>query len=239
MPNLHRIFVTKLSLFALIFLQSFNGQADTQTLKKADSLFISQNYQEALAYYKQLLLKDGSFSPAMLLKMAFISEGLGDFPSTTLYLSKYYDHNPTPQIPEKIKELTNQSVLTGYNISDRERFFGVLTDNNQVITSTFGVLLVISLIALVLNGFKKGYFITGFICIILVFVSNNFLEKPDTGIITGNPSLIMTEPSAGGNLIRQVGPGHRVVIRSSVDIWYQIEWEDREAFVKIDQISKI
>lgn len=239
MPNLLKIFITKLSILTLIFLQSFNCQANNQTLEKADSLFNSKNYQEALVHYKKILQKDQAFSPAMLLKMAFISEGIGDFPSTTLYLSKYYDHNPTPQIPDKIKELTNQNTLTGYNTSDRERFFSLLTDNNQIITSTLGVLLIISLITLVLKGFQRGYFIISFIFIGLVFISNNFLEKPDAGIITGNPSLIMTEPSAGGNLIRQVGPGHRVIIKSSVDIWYQIEWEDQKAFVKIDHISQI
>lgn len=239
MPNLHKIFIAKLSIFILIFLQSFNGQANNQTLQKADSLFISKSYQEALVLYEEILEDDKAFSPAMLLKMAFISEGLGDFPKTTLYLSKYYDHNPSPQIPNKIKELTNQTMLTGYEISDQERFLAFLTDNNQLITSTLGVLLIFSLIAFVLKGFQKSYLATSFIFIVLVFISNNFLEEPETGIITGNPSLIMTEPTAGGDLIRQVGPGHRVVIKSSQDIWYQIEWEDKKAFVKIDQISKI
>jgi len=81
--------------------------------------------------------------------------------------------------------------------------------------------------------------VTAVILMGIIFVSNNFLDGPETGIVTGNPSLIMSAPSAGGNLIRQVGPGHRVIIRSSTDIWYQIEWEDRKAFVKKSQISKI
>jgi tetratricopeptide (TPR) repeat protein len=239
MPNLQQIFILKLAIFFLAMAQSFNCQANVQSLQKADSLFNSKNYQEALEIYKEILQDNEAYSPAMLLKMAFISEGMGDFPQTTLYLSKYYDHNPTPQIPDKIKELTNQTSLTGYAISDRDRLIKILTDHRQEITSTLAVLLVLSLVMLVLKGFRKGFFITSLFLLVLVFLSNNFLDKPTTGIITGNPSLIMTHPSAGGSLIKKVGPGHRVIINSPIDIWYEIEWEDQEAFVKKDHISGI
>ena len=239
MPNLQQIFIAKLTIFFLVFLQSFNCQADKEALQKADSLFKTKNYQEALVIYKNILQKEEAFSPAMLLKMAFISEGIGDFPSATLYLSKYYNHNPSPQIPNKIKELTNQTSLTGYTISDRDRFFSLLTDNSQMITSTLGVFLIVSMIALIMNVFRRGYFITSMIFIVLVFISNNYLKSPETGIIIGNPSLVMTQPSAAGNLIQQVGPGHRVILKSSTDIWYRIEWEDQTAYVKKKQISKI
>src|SRR5690554_58555 len=239
MQKLQRFFLTKLTILLLLLLQSFNCQANNQSIKRADSLFNSKNYQEALVIYESILHQDQSYSPAMLLKMAFISEGVGDFSKTILYLSKYYDHNPSPQIPNKIKELTNQNSLSGYSVTDREQFLSILTKNSQTITSTLGLLLLVSLIALVLKGFQKGYFITSLVLIGAVFLSNNFLEQPETGLITGNPSLIMSKPSAGGDLVRQVGPGHRIVIKSSVDIWYKIEWENREAYVKKNQISRI
>lgn len=226
-------------IFLLLVLQGFDSQANGPALQKADSLFQTKNYQEALLMYKDILQDGQAYSPAMLLKMAFISEGLGDYPNTTLYLSKYYDHNPSPQIARKIQELTNQPSLAGYTISDRDRFLNVLADNSQLITAAFGILLILTLIILVLKGFRSGYALTALVWIGVVFVSNNFLDGPETGIVTGNPSLIMSAPSAGGDLIRKVGPGHRVVIKSSMDIWYQIEWEDRKAFVKKSQISRI
>ncbi len=239
MQNLRPFILVKCSLLLLLLTQSFHTQANELALQKADSLFATKNYQEALVIYKEILEDDQAFSPAMLLKMAFISEGLGDYPSTTLYLSKYYDYNPTPQLPNKIRELTNQASLTGYALSDRQRFLNFLVDNSQLITAFFGVLLTLTLIRLVLKGFRTGTAAVGLLLIGLVFVSNNFLDGPETGIVTGNPSLIMSAPTAGGSLIRKVGPGHRVIIRSSEDIWYQIEWEDQKAFVKKSQITKI
>ena len=220
-------------------LQSFSSQADSGKLSGADSLFQSKNYQEALVVYESILHQDQAYSPSMLLKMAFISEGMGDYPKTILYLSKYYEHNPSPQIPNKIKELTNQNSLIGYSMSDREQFFSILTDHGRLITAALALLLIVSLIALVLRGFKIGLAVISLLLIGLTGLSNHFLQKPETGIITGSPSLIMDHPSAGGSLIRQVGSGHRVVIKSSVDIWYQIEWGNQSAFVKKDQVTKI
>src|SRR5690554_4430045 len=108
MQNLKPFILVKYSLFLLLFMQSSIGQASEPALQKADSLFATKNYQEALVIYKEILEDDQAFSPAMLLKMAFISEGLGDYSGTTLYLSKYYDYNPSSQVPEKIRQLTNQ-----------------------------------------------------------------------------------------------------------------------------------
>ena len=62
----------------------------------------------------QLNYQLGIYSPSMLLKMAFISEGIGDNENATLYLSKYYDLSPNPQTITKIKSLTGQSELIGY-----------------------------------------------------------------------------------------------------------------------------
>lgn len=239
MQKIKPFFLTKLVFILLLMFQAFNSQANSQSLGKADSLFNSKNYQEALVIYESILNEEQSYSPAMLLKMAFISEGMGDFSKTVGYLSKYYEHNPSSQIPEKIKALTNQSSLTGYSISDKEQFISILTDNSQLITSSLGILLILSLIALVVKSFQTGYFVTSIILIGMVAISNNLLHKSATGIVTGNPSLIMDHPSAGGNLIRQVGPGHRVIIQSSVDIWYRIEWEGQQAYIKKEQLSKI
>src|SRR5690554_5525726 len=186
MQKLQQFFLTKFTILLLLLLQSFNCQADNQSLAKADSLFKSKNYQEALVIYESILDEDQSYSPAMLLKMAFISEGIGDFSKTILYLSKYYDHNPSQQIPNKIKELTHQASLSGYSITDREQFWGLLTDNSQIITSTLGLFLILSLIALVLKGFQRGYFVTSLVLVGIMFVSNNLLEQPETGIVTDN-----------------------------------------------------
>jgi tetratricopeptide (TPR) repeat protein len=241
MPNIQRIFLAKLLIFFITFVQSINCQADTNRLELADSLFNSQNYKEALAIYENLYFEDESYSPAMLLKMAFISEGLGDYPKTTLFLSKYYEHNPNPRVTNKIKALTEQPALIGYQISDREQFFKILSDHRAEITSLLALFLIISLILLFRHreNLRPALFIPSLVLILLVFMANNFLHGPQTAIITGSPTLIMDRPTAGGNLITKVDLGHRVKVNSSKDTWYEIEWANRKAYVKKQNVTKL
>jgi hypothetical protein len=73
----------------------------------------------------------------------------------------------------------------------------------------------------------------------IIFLSNNFLKGPSTGLITSSPSLIRTKPSAGGERIDLVEPGHRVIIKSSKDIWYEIEWKDQVAYIKKEDVTRL
>ena len=223
-------------------MQSINCQANNQTLILGDSLFNSQNYKEALVIYENLLLEKDSYTPSMLLKMAFITEGMGDYPKTTLYLSKYYDYNPNQRVTNKIKSLTEQTNLMGYTVSDGEQFFRLVVEQKDKIILFLGLCLLISLILIYRHkekADKPRYFVPSFVLIVLLFLANNFLYTPQRAIITGSPTLIMDKPTAGGNLIRKVDVGHRVKINSSKDIWYEIEWDNRKAYVKKQSLTKL
>ncbi|WP_317174910.1 hypothetical protein [Pararhodonellum marinum] len=205
-------------------------------------MFNQRSYQEALGIYEDLLQNEQVYSPAMLIKMAYISEGIGDYPKASFYLSKYYDYNPSPRITDKIKSLTQQNNLQGYQLSDREQFFKILVDRQSDITTLLAILLVTSLILLITLRQKANhpkYLIPSFVLIFLLFISNNFLHVPERAIIMKNPTLIMDQPTAAGNLVRKVNIGHRVILKSKKDIWYEIEWNDKKAYIKQDDISKI
>lgn len=242
MPNQNRIFITKLIIFFTAFLQSFNCQADISRLQKADSLFATKNYQEALIIYEDLLHKEETYSPAMLLKMAFISEGKGDYSTGSFYLAKYYDLNPNPRVITKIKTLTEQSNLIGYELNDRDRFMKFLTDLQMEITSVFAFFMMLSLILLFVfrkKADKPRYYLPSLLFILLTFVANNFLSVPNTGIVTGSPTLVMDKPTSAGKLVKVAYPGHRVVIKSSKDIWYEVFWGNQKAFIKKENITQL
>ncbi|WP_317130677.1 SH3 domain-containing protein [Echinicola soli] len=204
-------------------------------------MFNAKSYQEAYSHYTDLLQNEEAYSPAMLLKMAYITEGMGNYEDASLYLSKYYDHNPSQKVISKIKSLTDQPDLKGYTISDRAQFFKFLTDYQQPITGTFALLLVISLILVFVKHKTRQpkYMIPSAIIIILAFLSNNLLIAPQSGIIKESPTIIMGQPTAAGKFIDKVNPGHRVIIKSSEDMWYRIEWEGQDAYVKKNAVSKL
>ncbi|WP_245553461.1 SH3 domain-containing protein [Echinicola vietnamensis] len=191
--------------------------------------------------YTDILQNDEAYSPAMLLKMAYITEGMGNYEDASLYLSKYYDHNPSPKVISKIKSLTDQPDLKGYTVSDSAQFFKILTDYQQPITGTLALLLVVSLIFIFVKKktHQPKYLIPSAILILLVFMSNNFLVAPQSGIIKESPTIIMGQPTAAGKFIEKVNPGHRVIIKSSEDMWYKIDWEGQDAYVKKNAVSKL
>lgn len=210
MPNINRNFIIKFSIFLTIILQSINCQADNNKLILADSLFNAKSYKEAYNLYTDILQNDEAYSPAMLLKMAYITEGMGNYEDASLYLSKYYDHNPSPKVISKIKSLTDQPDLKGYTVSDSAQFFKILTDYQQPITGTLALLLVVSLIFIFVKKktHQPKYLIPSAILILLVFMSNNFLVAPQSGIIKESPTIIMGQPTAAGKFIEKIGRAH-------------------------------
>lgn len=241
MPNVKSIFLTKLLIFLTISLQSIHCQADVIELKKADSLFNSRSYKEAMEIYDSNY-QFGIYSPAMLLKMAFIAEGIGDNERATLYLSKYYDLDPNPQAITKIKSLTGQSSLVGYEVSDGQRFIIFLTEYQNHIVGVLAFFLVLSIITSWITGRKSEKtqtFWPTILLIIMIFLANNFLNGPRTGLITSSPTFIVSTPSAGGELIDMVEPGHRVHIKSSKDIWYEVDWKDKSAYIKKSDVTRM
>jgi lipopolysaccharide export LptBFGC system permease protein LptF len=178
----------------------------------------------------------------MLLKMAFISEGKGDYSSSSYFLAKYYDQNPNQRVITKIKSLTEQVNLQGYELDDSDRLFKFVSDFQTELSSTFSFLLFLSLILLFVfrtKADKPRYYLPTVVLIVLVFVINNFLSEPKTGIVTGSPTLIMDQPTSGGKLIQVVEPGHRVIIKSTKDVWYEVTWGGKVAFVKKDNITRL
>lgn len=241
MPSFKSIFLAKLSIFFLLVLQSIHCQANVPQLLVADSLFQQRSYTEAMEIYHQNF-QMGIYSPSMLLKMSFISEGIGDKENATLYLSKYYDLSPNPQTITKIKSLTGQTELVGYEVSDGMRFILFLVEYKEVIVGALTLTLVLSLVFLWAKGNKlteaRFYWPSVFL-IALIFVINNFLKAQNAALVTNSPTLIVSEPSAGGEMIDLVEPGHRVKIKASKDIWYEIEWKEKIAYLRKDNVTRL
>jgi len=239
MQNASRIFLTKLLLFTLLILQSIHCQADIISLERADSLFSERSFKEAMELYEENYTQ-GVYSPAMLLKMAFIAEGTGDNEGATLYLGKYYKHSPKPQVIDKIKSLTKQANLEGYEVSDSERFFLFLVEYDQWIIGSLSILLIISIVLVFVSSIRKTkspVYWPSALLIVSMFFANNFLKNSRSALITNSPSLILSKPTAAGELIQRVEPGHRVKIVGTEDIWYEIEWKDKMAYIKKENVS--
>src|SRR5688572_16230256 len=94
--------------FLLVFsLQSSFAQVSSHRLKTADSLFATKLYTQSFEHYEEILLQK-QYTPAMLLKMAFIQEGLNHIGRALYYLNLYYLATKDKTTLDKIQELANK-----------------------------------------------------------------------------------------------------------------------------------
>ncbi|WP_210466008.1 SH3 domain-containing protein [Rufibacter roseolus] len=213
------------------------AQSSSEKLVQADSLFNQHRYTQALQIYEQLLSQKRIYSPQMLLKMAYIHEGLQQYTQSMHYLQLYYSKHPSRSVLRKMEEVGLQQHLSGYQYTDWNFF---KTQFYKYYTQILELLLVVAVIAITLllvNWTKKKSISpeTKFMVLIylaFVFYFANFLSLDQQGIIQNSNVPIMAAPSAGAGLIATVSLGHKVNILGEQDIWYRIEWNDQTAYIR-------
>jgi hypothetical protein len=121
----------KSKLFAIFFIAyisvSFSSFCDApkERLLLADSLFAQKKYTQSFELYHDIQKSDKKTSSAMLLKMAFIKEGLGDYTNALYYLNLYYLKTYNKRVLKKMENLAEQNKLAGYNYDDAEFFLNL------------------------------------------------------------------------------------------------------------------
>jgi len=230
---------TILILFCLTAFTTVAKPADV--LKKADSLFFAKKYTSAFEQYDSAF-QMGQASPSMLLKMAFIKEGLGDYTQALYYLNAYYNQTAERPVLLKMQELADENSLAGYKIEDRHFFLNVLTRYDlEIKASLLGVILLLTWV--IYKGKKKGDLAIGVPVIQLIFlgllltVSNQWL-LPNQAIIT-EKTVLMSAPSAAAEPITPVTKGHKVEIIGQSDAWAKIMWEGRQVYVRATKLKTL
>ena len=100
--------------------------AKESKIYKADSLFKNKKYTEAFSTYKSIFDDEKQISEQMLLKMAFIQEGLENYGECLYYLNVYQSKYPNPIIQLKINTLSEQYNLEGYENSAEQFLFSFI-----------------------------------------------------------------------------------------------------------------
>lgn len=242
MKNIQTRILKILLITSAILYVSF-AQADSLSnqLSKADSLFIKKQYTQSFELYESLH-KSGHYSQAMLLKMAFIQEGLGRTGLSLYYLNLYYLASGDSQVLDKLEELAAKNRLEGYEHSETTRLlFNLKKYSNHLSVALAAI--AIFLIALIIN-FKKREtrpmalgILTTIILVILAIQVNITYDHP-SAIVTDS-AYLMSGPSAGANVVTLINEGHKLKITGKKDVWLKVEWLDKEAYVKENQVLRV
>lgn len=173
----------------------------------------------------------------MLLKMAFIEEGSGNYTKALYYLNLYYNQRPSELVIRKMDELASTNQLKGYQYDDinfiliyYERYFLYIA----AALIAFGAYVFAIIIAKkirreyipIRHGFAFMVYLAG------SFVFLNLSGSDNKAIIHRNNVYLMSAPSAGAKLLGVIQKGHRVKVLDKKDIWIEIEWEKEHAFIR-------
>ena len=226
-------------ILALCFKTSF-AQVNSFRLKTADSLFQAKQYVQSLEHYQQIL-KQNSFTPAMLLKMAFIEEGLTHIGPALYYLNLYYNETRDKTALEKMEALASKYNLRGYETGDAEDILSIYQENRlQIILALAALMVFMFCLTLYTKVKLHRKPIASFIilCIFAVAMMNNLFygEAMQTAIVANPKTYVMTGPSGASSVLDIIGDGHRITILGKKDVWVEIEWNNGVGFVKQNEL---
>jgi hypothetical protein len=210
-------------------------------LKMADSLFYQKKYTESLELYKQIF-DQKAYTPAMLLKMAYVEEGLGQTAMSLYYLNIYYRLTRDERALEKMEETATAFQLKGYEITPLDRFLMFLTIYRF---PAIGFLALGTLLFGISAFRQQGKDMQWFVVVVqfvfaaaLLFLINIDLRQ-DAGIISKSPVYVMSGPSSGSKVVAIIGDGHRLDVEDTEDVWVKVLWEGREGWVKESALLRL
>ncbi len=241
MPNKPFLFFL---IFSLTLCSAFCLEASEKDLLVADTLFQKGNYTEALAIYSDFFEQRQQASTQMLLKMAFIHEGLEQYAEALYYLSLYYRQRPSFEGLAHMEALAQRASLSGYEYSEFD-FFRAFYHRyfEEISLGLLGIglccFLVLSYTVVRRWQVAQYYFIILLIFLILAFSVIVFTKQPPKGVISKNQTYLMDAPSAASKVSQIINKGHKVKILGQQDVWYKLAWGERTVYVHQNNLKFI
>ena len=212
-----------------------SAQISSHRLSAADSLFRAKQYTQSFEQY-QTILAQKQYSPAMLLKMAYIQEGLNNIGMAMYYLNLYFLASNDKSVLRKMETMASKYNLGGYDTSDTDTFLSFYHDYHFYISIFLAAAccLVWSVIFYVKTKNRRpiasGVLMAILVIVFLVHI--NYGERIKTGIVALPNTYIMEGPSAGAPVYEIIDEGHRVEILGPQDVWLKVRWDGETAYIK-------
>lgn len=220
------------------------AQSVTNDIKEADSLFAARRYTQSLRIYEKIYEESQEATPAMLLKMAYSNEAMGNLGKTFLYLNDYFRLTGDEEVLKKMEQLARVNGLEGYDMSQFDQAKKIVEDYKLQI---LGILFAFSLLILGMifrkiskhNAKSPSLAISLVIVLALVFYVTNLNSNKTKALVMQNNAYLMSGPSAAAELIEVVGQGHKVEVIGKKDIWFEIKWKGQRAYIRENNLHEL
>ena len=224
-----------------------NGMTSSEAvdkITKADSLYASKRYSQALDLYEQIF-QAGYASPAALLRSAYIQEGTGDIPSALMNLYRYHRLTDDASAYFKITEMAETRNLDGYETTEAERILNLLAGWSVTIRLALMALTVLMLLRIwkyrhALSGAQR--WVSGFVLLAalsLTFLFNNHIKPTRKAMAGSSGAQLMSGPSAAADRYDFASPGDMLTIHATTDIWTEVQFRGRRAYARRHQLMPL
>lgn len=243
---MQRPFLFFLASITLLILSTFHpahAQISGHRLNTADSLFRAERYTQSLEHYEEIL-RQRQYTPAMLLKMAYVNEGLNHIGAAMYYLNLYLVATHDKSVTRKMDELAEKFDLEGYETTDGDRLWAFYQDNHLNISLALTAIIIL-LLAIMYRTRTRFHArpVTAAIAVAvlatLLFTHQQYKDAGMKGIIAQPSTYLMAGPSAGAPVIDVVGDGHRVEVIGKKDVWLKVRWDDEIAYIKQNSLRPV
>jgi hypothetical protein len=236
-----KIVVIVVGMVAMCSIRS-QAQISIHRLQQADSLFQQKKFTQSEEHY-ETILKQHEYTPAMLLKMAFIKEGLNQVGQALYYLNLYYLATNDKSVVAKMEDLATRYSLAGYESTDGDKILSFYHDYHFYITVALAAI-VVFLVSLAYSIRRKGRrpLSVGIVSLILLvgfFVHLNMGKDISMGIVDSSNTFLMDGPSPGASVVEVVKEGHRLEIVGKNDVWLQVLWNGEVAYIREGNILPV
>ncbi len=225
----------------LSFLQLVKSQSDVGNIKKADSLYKSENLSVAELFYEQNLQKIKNPSDVLFLKLASIKEKKGDFLKSMYYLNKAYELSPNEKILAKLNEMATIHDLKGYELSDFNFLILFYKQYSGFLVALLLILGIYIFVILFIKKYKSNFtpFSQKVFMVVYLLGVGLLLNLPDKyhqGIINHDGVLLRSEPSSAAPIEVSIDKGNRLNVLGGNDIWRRVYWNDKFLYLKESDI---
>jgi hypothetical protein len=215
------------------------------SLGQCDSLFDAGLYTAALQGYEILYKGDRIATNAMLLKMAYIYEGMGDYTMCLYMLHKYYNRNPDHEVLRRMAELAAKHEIGGYTYKEEAYILSLYKLYEKELLQVGVLLSAVLCVAIGVGKWRRGSVSFGLVFFFLLavlftaVVVNRSVEK-EYGIVMQDGIWIYEAPASGSSAFLRLARGTRVELGSITDKWYKATIEDkRVGFVNMFHVQPV
>lgn len=234
-----------LCLIVGLMIYSGASAAPTATfrLKTADSLYVQKKYTQSFDLYESIL-QQGEYTPAMLLKMAFIQEGLNHIGKAMYYLNLYFIASRDQSALDKMEELANKYNLEGYKTSDGDRFLSFYHDYHLWISAGLAAIAIFLLSLMFFISFRRKERPIASVIVLVIFLIGFGVhlyvgDQVSSGIITSPKTYVMTGPSSAASVLQVVSDGNRVEVIGKKDVWLKVKWFDGTGYIRENNLQMV